>query len=810
MAAAVSDLRDIFPGDSEMAREMRGRDWAATPLGDPRNWREGLKIPLRMLLTSRFEMWLGWGPELNFFYNDAYIPTLGIKHPVMLGRPLQEVWSEVYADVADQVARVRNGEATWNKALLLLLERSGFPEETYHSFSYSPLQDADGSVGGLLCIVTEETERVISERHLDTLRRLGLALAGKTDEAAVIQAVQSVLGLDRRDFPFALMQLADGKGAISFHPDSDGLRSLEWDHPADGRVFPLNAKTDWPAGPWAIAPRDAMIVPIPGAPDQPAMGSLILGLNPYRMGDGKIGDFATLLATQIGGALANTATLDRERQRADRVWSHARDLMVVVGTDGIFQSVSPAWTRILGHDVADVIGRHFDDFVLPDDSSSTAQALDEAIHEGDLTGYENRFRTADGGCRWISWHTSMEDGLAYGYGRDITEQKRGLEQLALAEDALRQSQKMEAIGQLTGGVAHDFNNILMAVHSGLELIRKRIESDPQVERLIANGLKATERGAALTQRMLAFARQQELQTEDVDLRQLVLGLMDLLQSSLGPAFDIRTRFPPGLPCVHADTNQLEMALLNLVVNARDAMPEGGTIDICADLRELAAGDVPDLGAGPFVQLTVADRGRGMDHATLARAADPFFTTKGVGKGTGLGLSMVHGFARQLGGALQLESTLGRGTLAHIWLAPDKAQSPALVPADSEAELPVGSRQVVLAVDDDVIILMNTAALLEDLGHEVLEASSGAEALQIMQARPDVSLLVTDQAMPGMTGSQLIQHLRADRPDLPVILATGYGETPVGDGPLVHRLGKPFNQAELQRAIEASTRAAVAG
>lgn len=207
-SAFYHDLADIFPGTSEMARIMRERDWTQTPLGDPRQWPDALKIPLRMLLTSRSEMWLGWGPDLQFFYNDAYIPTLGIKHPSMLGRSFREVWSEVYKDVVDQVERVRAGEATWNKALLLLLERSGYPEETYHSFSYSPLFHSDGNVGGLLCVVTEETARIISERRLETLRQLGVALATVTDKAAIHAAVDAAFSTNRRDFPFVAMHFA--------------------------------------------------------------------------------------------------------------------------------------------------------------------------------------------------------------------------------------------------------------------------------------------------------------------------------------------------------------------------------------------------------------------------------------------------------------------------------------------------------------------------------------------------------------------------------------------------------------------------
>ncbi|WP_077146337.1 PAS domain-containing protein [Sphingopyxis sp. KK2] len=800
MGSMDGAFREIFPGDSEMARQMRAHDWSATSLGDPATWPDALKIPLHMLLTSRFEMWLGWGDDLAFFYNDAYIPTLGIKHPSMLGRPFREVWAEVYDDVADQVERVRAGEATWNKALLLLLERSGYPEETYHSFSYSPLGEGAGKVGGLLCIVSEETERIISERRLETLRHLGTSLVGAADVPSVIAAVRAVFTENRRDFPFAELRL-DADGGRLHRCDGETTVASLPSREAPGRIFALDAGTSWPSGDWDIAPRDALVVNIPGAADKPPLGSLGFGLNPYRRADDELIEFANLIAAQVGGALASVATLDTERQRADRMWTHARDLMVAVNAEGVFVSASPAWSRILGHDSGDVIGHHFEEFVHPDDLEGTRAALGQAMNTGDLTGFENRFRTKGGDLRWISWHTAMEDGLVFGYGRDISEQKRGAEQLALAEDALRQAQKMEAVGQLTGGVAHDFNNLLMAIHSSLELLARRTEDDPQIAKLVDNSLKAAERGAALTQRMLAFARRQELVTEDVALEPLVAGMMDLLGRSLGPSFEIRTDFPGDLPAVRADVNQLEMALLNLVVNARDAMPAGGIIVISAAATTPDRAALPELAAGDHIRLTVEDRGPGMDAETLARAADPFFTTKGIGKGTGLGLSMVHGFARQLGGALQLESRPGEGTRAHIWLAPGSA-CPRPPQAAASAASPSGRRHVVLAVDDDAIILMNTAALLEDLGHEVLEAASGDEALELLEARPDIDLLITDQAMPGMTGSELIAAVQAGRPDLPVILATGYGETPATNGLDIQRLGKPYGQSDLRMAIEA--------
>lgn len=933
MGEREKHLSEIFPGTSEMARVMRGHNWASTPLGDPVNWPDALKIPLRMLLTSRFEMWLGWGPDLRFFYNDAYIPTLGIKHPLMLGRPFQEVWSEVYDEVADQVERVKAGEATWNSALLLLLERSGYPEETYHSFSYSPLYASDGTVSGMLCVVTEDTARIIGERRLETLRQLGMALAGATNKAEISEAVRTVFDANRRDFPFAILRFANDAAEETpvVEPDEglfDALKSTLGTPNETGQLIALPDNVDWPFGAWQRPPIEAVAVGIAGPAGDAATGTLIVGLNPHRREDPDILDLVRVIAGQIGGALGNAAALQTERRRADRIWTHSRDLMVVVDPEGMFRSVSPSWTRILGHAANDVIGRHFQDFMVPEDVAPSTQALAQAIADGELTSYENRFITADGGHRRIEWHTALEGDLVYAYGRDITERrlteealsqsqeqfrhlvqgvtdyaiylideeghvsswnegarrikgyepaeiigehfsrfytdedraagepKRALEtarsegrflaegwrvrkngerfrasvvidairddqgnpigfakitrditereetqrELELAREALFQSQKMEAIGQLTGGVAHDFNNLLMAILGSLELLEKRLPDEPAMRRLLSNAFEGAQRGATLTQRMLAFARRQELKVDQVDVSRLLAGMGDLVQRSIGPEWPISINLPPGLPAIRADANQLEMALLNLIVNARDAMPSGGAIGVSATY-EVVTGPSAGLPNGAYVRLVVADSGAGMSAETLRRATEPFFTTKGVGKGTGLGLPMVHGMAQQTGGTFELQSTVGEGTRAILWLpvdAEERTTAPSVAPV---AALPQSKPMTILAVDDDSLVLMNTAALLEDLGHTVLEATSAQEALRVFRARDDIEAIITDQAMPDMSGLELIAELEALGANLHTILASGYGEGVEGLRADIVKLGKPFNQHQLARAID---------
>ncbi|MBV9077669.1 MAG: response regulator [Methylobacteriaceae bacterium] len=371
---------------------------------------------------------------------------------------------------------------------------------------------------------------------------------------------------------------------------------------------------------------------------------------------------------------------------------------------------------------------------------------------------------------------------------------------ALAQ--LFEAQKLDTIGQLTGGVAHDFNNLLMAVLGSLQLLRKRVPDDPRTLRLLENAVQGAERGAALTQRLLAFARRQELKPAAVDLAGLVRGMEDLLKGALGPGVRIVKSIPRGLAPLEVDANQLELALLNLVVNARDAMPQGGTLTLSADEPEGGSGRPRDLVRGDYVRICVADTGTGMDPATLARAVEPFFTTKGPGKGTGLGLSMVQGLAAQSGGALEVASEPGLGTTISLWLPRAGASVAAIAPAAREVGPERAQPRTVLVVDDDPLVSTGTAAMLEDLGHSVVEAGTAADALAVLQSNRPIDLVITDHAMPVMTGMELARRIRQAHPDLPIVLATGYAElAELGDDDLrLPRLSKPYRQEHLAAVI----------
>jgi len=373
------------------------------------------------------------------------------------------------------------------------------------------------------------------------------------------------------------------------------------------------------------------------------------------------------------------------------------------------------------------------------------------------------------------------------------------------EELLRHIQKLEMVGQLSGGIAHDFNNLLMAIIANLELARKEVLADSRMLRLIDGAFGGAQRGAALTQRLLAFARQQELKVEPVLMSSLIAGMSDLLERSIGSAIELVIEVGPASPPTMLDANQVELAILNLVVNARDAMPDGGTLTISVDTAQSSGSK--ELRAGSYVRVTVSDTGTGMDAATLARATEPFFTTKEIGKGTGLGLSMIHGLAQQLNGSLRLESSPGCGTRASLWLPVSEVvvsiekDMPALIERQDDE---VQARATILVVDDDPLIATSTAYLLEDLGHEVVEVGSGAAALEVLKNGKRVDLILTDYSMPRMTGLELAHAARALRPDLPVILATGYAELPEGADSNIPRIRKPYLQnqlvAEIRKAL----------
>ena len=1263
----------FIAGGGEMGARMRAYDWSSTALGPHDAWPQSLRTAVRIMLTSRYAMWMLWGPDLTFLCNDAYKPTLGVKEEWALGARSDKVWEEIWPAIGPRIAHVlATGEATWDEGLLLLLERRGFPEETYHTFSYSPLTDNADAITGMLCVVTEETERVIGERRLRMLSGLGSRLAAIRTRPAVCDAVDGCLAEMRHDLPFALIYLFDAGGGPArlacstgvaagqpaaperIDPGADSLWPYR-DLPVSGMltIGDLGRRfADLPDAPWGCAPTQAVLVPIGTQGLDRPRGFVALALNPYRPLDAPYRRFIDLFVGQIVAAFASADAYEAERQRAerlaeldrakttffsnishefrtpltlmlspleqvlakpdaavaaddralvgvahrnglrllrlvnglldfsrveagrasarfeqvdlarftaelagnfrslceqaglsldvdcppldrpvcvdrdmwekvvlnllsnafkftftggisvvlrrdgdhavlavgdtgtgipasevprlferfhrvegargrtfegsgiglalvqelvrlhdgairvesvvdrgstffvslpferrdaaaaavggpwmvastavraeafveearrwlgdeaaelsvpadllsedalgpqsaaahhgrilladdnadmrehvrrllerqgyavvtatdgqaaleimrsrppdlvltdvmmphldglgllqairadgalrelpvimlsarsgeeakveglqagaddyltkpfsarellarvnanlqlarvrreagealrraneelenevakrtqerDRIWTNSRDLLVVIDADSIVRAVSPAWTRVLGLAPEDAIGRNFLDFVWPEDVERTQAAHAVAVREN-LPSFENRYQHADGTFRTISWYTSVEGPLVYAYGRDVTEERQREAELTQTQEALRQAQKMEAVGQLTGGLAHDFNNLLAGISGSLELMQARMSQGRfgELDRYMTAAQGAAKRAAALTHRLLAFSRRQTLDAKPTDVNRLVAGMEDLVRRTVGPSIAMEVVGASGLWPALVDPGQLENALLNLCINARDAMPDGGRMTVETANRWLDARTARDhdMPAGQYIALSVTDSGTGMPPEIIARVFEPFFTTKPIGQGTGLGLSMIYGFVRQSGGQVRIDSEVGRGTTVCIYLprhfgaTQDEDAPPDLV------EAPRADRgETVLIVDDEPTVRMLVTEVLEDLGYTAIEATDSAEGLTVLQSDVRLDLLVTDVGLPGgMNGRQMADAGRAVRPGLKVLFITGYAETAVlGHGhldPGMQVMTKPFAMEALAGRI----------
>jgi len=503
-------------------------------------------------------------------------------------------------------------------------------------------------------------------------------------------------------------------------------------------------------------------------------------------------------------------TVDERTRDRNRLWELSADIMLRCGFDGLINTVNPAWHDVLGLDENELVGANLLDHIHPDDVERTANAARMLAEGGSLTRFDNRYRHKNGSYRWISWSIRPDAESIYAVGRDVTAEKEQAEALLSAEDALRQAQKMEAVGQLTGGLAHDFNNLLAGIQGSLDMIAQRIGQGRygDIKRYVDVGSDAAKRAASLTHRLLAFSRQQTLDPKPTDVNRLVRGMEDLVRRTVGPAVQVEAHGPDDLWHALVDPSQLENSLLNLCINARDAMPEGGHIRIATANHWLdgEAAEADDLPAGEYLSLSVQDTGTGIAPEVIARVFEPFFTTKQVGEGTGLGLSMVYGFAKQSGGHVRIYSEPGVGTTVCIYLprhdgvadAGDTGQKTSTVARDVRSA-------TVLVVDDEPSVRLLIADILADLGCTVLQAGDSAAGLAVLESGAPIDLLVSDIGLPGgMNGRQMAERGMRIKPRLRVLFLTGYAEAAVlGNGKLAEGMAvmtKPFDIDELSERV----------
>ena len=670
------------------------------------------------------------------------------------------------------------------------------------AFTASPLLNEVGEPVGTVIEarnIAEEKARDSALRELqeELERRVEEALAERQILAAAVESSPAAIMVCDLDFRIIAINSANvseferlyGKSA----KPGDNLLDLVEKKDERARV-----ESTWAR---ALAGEEFALIGEFGDPGRERV-AFEIRFNPLRDREGRqIG--AVQIAYDVSERMradARLAEAEAARREADALYRAYFEntpealFVIAVEADGGFsvEQINPAHEAGVGFKLEDVRGKRIDEILPPQIAGHVLKTYRHVLETGEVYQYREVFDLSGEAQHWDTSLVPMRDAdgrivRLIGSSRNVTRQ-------VMAEDALRQSQKMEAMGSLTGGVAHDFNNLLTPIIGSLDRLQRKRTGDEREQRLVAGALQSAEKAKTLVQRLLAFARRQPLQPVPVDVAKLICGMGELVSSTTGPQIKVVVEAAAGLPPAKADQNQLEMALLNLSVNARDAMPEGGTLRISASVETVRHGHPSKLKPGRYICVSVADTGTGMSERTLNRAVEPFFSTKGVGKGTGLGLSMAHGLAAQLGGALTIRSRIGLGTNVELWL-PQSADMPVVPETAAESTVEQPARGTALLVDDEELVRASAADMLAELGYSVIEAGSAEEALRLLDGGLTIDLLVTDHLMPGMTGTELARELRARHRGTAVLIVSGYADTE-GVAPDLPRLSKPFRQEDL--------------
>ena len=754
------------------------------------------------------------------FVNDGGLVALDADDPeAILGRPITALWSSADRPGLEQaIAQALGGRVGRFRGHARTLKA----RSRWWDMVVTPILGGDGRPERLLAVSRDVTAEILSERDQQAL------VAERDAERLRLKAV-----LDSAPVGIVFAEAPSGR-VVGQNPRADrifghGLRRTDamaehgaWVlHDPEGGRLPLEryplvralTQGETSDGEEYLYDRDdgtLAWIQLTAAPLRDAAGAIAGGVV-------CIEDISARKATE--GALRRLnetleATVAERTHELDSIWRHSRDMLCVARFSGTFLRLNPAWAETLGWTRQELLDTPFIDLVHPDDRERTRDAMAVLVDGLTVPGFENRYRHKDGAYRWFSWNAVPHEGLIYAIVRDVTAEREAAAALAKAEEQLRQSQKMEAVGQLTGGIAHDFNNLLTGITGALDLMQRRIAQgrSGDVARYVEIAITSANRAAALTHRLLAFSRRQPLDPRPTDGNRLVRAMEDLLRRTIGEAIAFEVSLAPDLWPTLCDPHQLENALLNLVINARDAMPEGGRLTIATGT---VAVDEPrqDVAPGSYVCLAVTDTGHGMAPEVAARAFDPFFTTKPLGQGTGLGLSMVYGFVRQSEGHVVLDSAPGRGTTVRVLLprfrgaaaGDDEGASTAVA-----AAAPAGADETVLVVEDEASVRDLVVDVLAELGYRALAAADGPAGLRILEGPERVDLLVTDVGLPGLNGRQLAEQARALRPGLGVLFMTGYAEDAIfGDShvdPSLQMLTKPFAIDALVARIRAMIQA----
>jgi PAS domain S-box-containing protein len=807
-----------------MGAAMRAKDWTATPLGSAEVWPQSLKTLVALMLASGQPMFVVWEPTHQILlYNDAYALLLRNKHPNALGRPILDVWYETGDNLSEMVGAVLAGQAPHSDDIMFMLERGRGLEEAHFAYSFTPVRDEAFCVVGFFCACTETT--AVISRRADADQDLS-RLTQMFDEApgfiCMVEGPDHRFRLSNRAHRRLLHdRVVIGKTVVEALPEMeaqgfiallDQVYSSGESFRATAMAFQLEA---WPGGPVDERVLDFVYQPVTNA-------------------QGEVTGIFAEGSDMTERARAETALRERERE-----------LRIALDAGGFgtwthdfrsgFITTSPIYRGMFGNapdeplTYEELLAR-----VHPQDVEMRQAAIDLSLSSRSDYNIEYRILTPCGELRWLSvwgqWSYDPDGApkVLSGVSADVTERKKLEEalrhlneelerrveertaELSLAQDALRQAQKMEAVGQLTGGLAHDFNNLLMGISGSLELLQARLRQGrlDTLPRYIEAAQVAVARAAALTQRLLAFSRRQTLDPRPAELNRVVFDMEELIRRTVGPDIEMDVVAAPDLWRTLVDGHQFENALLNLCINARDAMPDGGLLTIETTNKSVEARSAIswDLPPGDYTCLSVTDTGSGMTPEVMSRAFDPFFTTKPMGQGTGLGLSMIYGFVRQSGGEVRIYSELDRGTTMCIYLprfiGDIDTRAPLLAAGGLGLE---GHGETVLVVDDEATVRMLISEVLQDAGYMTIEVEDGPAGMLVLESDKRIDLLITDVGLPGgMNGRQVADAGRVLRPDLKVLFVTGYAENAVvRNGRLeegMQIITKPFSVGALGEKV----------